>query len=230
MLTDLPIKRIVLGQKLGSLMTILTVEKVAVKPHLPDGDTPQVPPRLLVPVLAHMLEHLGGSTMACRVMLQSDASAGGGANGKERVVQTPEEIDDGFRYVQVLQDAGPTNPSDALPWALKQQMFGNGESGDGPLVGWNLGWINKDGLAAKRDAGFVSKEVVDYPLTLMDFLVGDLGWNFRRGVGKTPAAHALSNAMGHFWRTEMGLEGHASFKSAMTQHATWSSSSAMWVK
>eukprot|EP00971_Amphidinium_carterae_P102892 2036687-Amphidinium_carterae.1 len=107
-----------------------------------------------------MLEHLGGSTMACRVLIQSDAAAGGGANGKERVVQTPEEIDDGFKYIQ---NAGPTNPSDALPWALKQQMFGNGESGDGPLAGWNLGWI-KDGLSAKRDAGFLSKEVVDYPV------------------------------------------------------------------
>eukprot|EP00971_Amphidinium_carterae_P193019 3830533-Amphidinium_carterae.1 len=86
------------------------------------GDTAQVPPRLLVPVLAHMLEHLGGSTMACRVLIQSDAATGGGGNGKERVVQTPEEIDDGFKYIQ---NAGPTNPSDALPWALKQQMFGN---------------------------------------------------------------------------------------------------------
>eukprot|EP00971_Amphidinium_carterae_P143325 2839591-Amphidinium_carterae.1 len=96
-----------------------------------------MPPRLLVPVLAHVLEHLGTSTMACRELIQSDAAAGGNANGKERVLQTPEEIDDGLRYIQ---NAGPTNPSDGLPWALTQQMFGNGESGDGPLVGWNLGW------------------------------------------------------------------------------------------
>eukprot|EP00971_Amphidinium_carterae_P340927 6479490-Amphidinium_carterae.1 len=171
------------------------------------GDTAQVPPRLL-----------SDNPIRC--------SAGGGANGKERVVQTPEEIDDGFKYIQ---NAGPRNPSDALPWALKQQMFGKGESGDGPLVGWNLAWI-KDGLAAKRDAGFLSKEVVDYPLTLMDFtrfalteiilpVLGDIKtksviWAGTSGVGKTPAAHALSNAMSHFWCSEMGLEAHASFKSA----------------
>eukprot|EP00971_Amphidinium_carterae_P001128 22220-Amphidinium_carterae.1 len=152
--TDLPIKRIVPYQKFGSLMTILTVENVAVKPHLPD-----------------------------------------------RVVQTREEIDDCFKYIQ---DDGPMNPSDALRWALKQQMFGNGESGDGPLVGWNLGWI-KDALAAKRDARFLSKEVVDYPLTLIDFarfaltevilpVLGDsktksVIWAGTSGVGKTPDAH-----------------------------------------
>eukprot|EP00971_Amphidinium_carterae_P288709 5732856-Amphidinium_carterae.1 len=243
MLIDLPIKRIVPGQKLGSLMT--TVEKVAVKPHLPDpcgfgtatlywtvvaaddswhvvrlvsfskrcavqslmqtvddgvmfflGDTAQVPPRLLVPVLAHMLEHLGGSTMACRVIIQSDAAAGGGA-------KLPMGRSGSFRHQRRSMMALSTSRMPAQR-ILLMLFLSNRCLGMVSLVmeGWNLGWMN-DGLAAKRDAGFLSKE--------MSWGTSELEL---KELKKTPAAYAHSNAMSHFWRSEMGLEGHASFKSA----------------
>eukprot|EP00971_Amphidinium_carterae_P115708 2291708-Amphidinium_carterae.2 len=68
--------------------------------------------------------------MACRGLMGVDITGGGvGGGTKERVVQTPGEIDAGLKHIQ---NVGATNPSNALTWPLKQQMFGSNDSGTAP--------------------------------------------------------------------------------------------------